>query len=813
MKSILSLTWVAVLLLVGGYAHSEITDVQVHQDGELTTVEVLFHAPIRLASARPKEATGQLRIALVPGRLDDFDGWGTQKIAFDEPDHALASITVEQNADNDLHLILNTRREMYVEILPQYTQRHVLFTLSSPGDRRRLAKSLKSGRLSRYALFLEERPHSLPTLSEIPQLLAREHAVYVADSDREDRHRLMVGFWDSERDALAARAKVLGEFPDTVVTRVSKGEEAYGEFYRLNPQLALARIVDLEPSDGHVRVRASAMTPSSMGRSAVTPVKAAEWIRRSKSEKTHPLMEKADEAFASRDYPRAILLYTRIRDEASGEPQAQAHERLGISRELNGQLAHATKLYRDYLATYTPSDGARRVKLRLDSLAALTAEPSKTRRRPKKKEDWTANHSVSQFYRRHSLTIDGHETIPIDGVFTDATSLIRKSGETLDHESRLSITHVLDLGGNLGDRDIRVSAAYWDSYLTKLSTGIRIGRQSKYAAGVIGRFDGATLRHQFSDQVEIGAVGGFLLDSSFDAPSTDRPVYGLYGTFRSHSGTFSISPFVVQQKYEGVLDRQAVGLQMHWLRQSSMLVGLLDYDFYHGALNNITINANLGMDRPSSFNLSFNQRRSPYITTRNALIGQPFDDLDELERELIDLSLKGLADDRTATSRNIRAGWNHKFDKHWEISSDVGASQFSSTNSSMNVVGFDSRKSMYYSTQVRAIDPFGANSYSAIMLRHNDGDRSAVTSLYWNNRFKIGEQTWLYPRFRFDHRSFDTSGQTQQSWIPSLRLDYRWKKQLRFEFEAGYQITNRETNADDIEIEGLFFRAGYRAVF
>ena len=226
-----------------------------------------------------------------------------------------------------------------------------------------------------------------------------------------------------------------------------------------------------------------------------------------------------------------------------------------------------------------------------------------------------------------------------------------------------------------------------------------------YDAGVIGRFDGATIAHKLTDQIEFGLVGGFLLDSSFDSPNTDRPFYGLYGEYASASGAFSFKPFLLQQTLDGEVDRRAIGFQSHWTSQTTLILGMMDYDVYHAALNNVLLIANFGIGKDSSFNFSFDRRRSPYITTRNALIGQPFEELSDLEQELVDLSLKDLASDRTATTTSVRAGWNRRLSSRWEFTTDVLASELSSTDSSQNVVGFDARQDMYYSMQLARPQP------------------------------------------------------------------------------------------------------------
>ena len=581
----------------------------------------------------------------------------------------------------------------------------------------------------------------------------------------------------------------------------------------------------------HVRLSVNAVTPSNIGRVPDPPAP----VRRAKtpaaqSDVQNPgarasrahsqagadeLLGNAEHAFDSADYERAVALYSKLLQNATGAARRVALERLGLARERNGQAAHAMKRYREYVAENAGTPDAARVQQRMHTLAALAIgqPPALKEAKGRARAGWRTTRSVSQFYRRHSLRVDDDSSVPIDGMFTDLSLLSRATGGAVDHVSRVSLTHLYDLTGDLEDRDLQISNAYWDSYVNAWSTGIRVGRQTKFDAGVIGRFDGAALTQRLNDRLGIGIIGGYLLDSSFDSPGTSRPFYGLYASFTSDSGAFTLNPFVVQQSFEGVTDRQAVGFQSRWISDTTSVMALADYDFHHGALNNVSVMANIGIGSPSSFNLSFDQRRSPYLTTRNALIGQPFDDLSDLERELIDLSLEDLADDRTTTSRTMRAGWNWQLDDRWSMTSDVLLSDLSGTDTSMNVAGFDSRQDVYYSMQVRADDVLGEGSYASVSLRMADSETARTSSVYWNSRFDLGERWWLYPRLRFDYRELDASGQTQYTLVPSLRLDFRLNRWVRFEFEAGYERSTRDTATRDIDLSGVFFRGGYRAVF
>jgi hypothetical protein len=436
-------------------------------------------------------------------------------------------------------------------------------------------------------------------------------------------------------------------------------------------------------------------------------------------------------------------------------------------------------------------------------------------RQPEAKDEfgWNRFTSVSQFYRRHMLEISNDRSVPIDGVFSDMTVSAQKSGTHLDHEARISVSHLQDFTGTLGGRDFQISRAYWGGYLTDWSTGVRVGRQTRYDAGVLGRFDGAVLNHDLGKQLEVGLAAGYLADSSFDMPGTDRPFYGVYGNYTTESGRFGIGPFIVQQKFDGITDRRAVGLQAQYIGESTYVRTMVDYDIFHSALNNVLLAANLGMGKSTSFSASVEQSRSPYLTTRNALIGQPFETLTELEQELVDLSLREVASDRTSVNRSVQLGVNHKLSERWEISADLFGIDSSSTQTSVNIAGFESRQDVAYSAQIRALDLFGANTYSGFLVRRLDGEDTTTTSFYWNNRIGLGSSFWFYPRVRFDLREFATGGQNQTSIVPSIGMDYQFDRRFRFELEFGYEHTTREMLREDISITGLFVRAGYRALF
>jgi hypothetical protein len=583
-----------------------------------------------------------------------------------------------------------------------------------------------------------------------------------------------------------------------------------------DPRLVMLRIGPPAARAMPVALAVASETPDATPRPTAisadaTPVEAA-----TAGSGPEDLEAQARAASAAGDYDTAIRLYTRLVASTEGEQRQRALEMLGVARESNRQLAHAKALYESYLREYPDSEGARRVQQRLAALVAIERPRNSPRRRSNRKEaaGWELSSYLSQFYQRQSIEIDGNTSVPIEGVFSDAGVFASRNGSNLDQEVRVSVSHLLDFSEleSLDGREYQVGSLYWDGFSNRLRSGIRIGRQSRSRAGVLGRFDGAVITHRPNTNLSLDISGGLLLDYSFEGPDPDRPFFGVSGEWVSDSGAVSFAPFFVQQDFDGVLDRRAVGLQSRMQSGDLTLFSLVDYDLHYSELNNVSLTGNFRVGR-SEASAAYEHRKSPYLTTRNALIGQPYDDLSDLERAILDLQLEDIASDRTATSETARFALTTPLSEHWAVTADVVVSDFSSTETSADVIGLEPYETVYSSIQIRSTDLFGDASYSALMLRHADSDTSGTTSLYWDNRFGLGEHWWVYPRLRVDHRSFDQTDDTQWTTRPSLRLDFRYTPRMRFEIETGYWWTEREFSARSLDITGLFLRAGYHASF
>jgi len=73
----------------------------------------------------------------------------------------------------------------------------------------------------------------------------------------------------------------------------------------------------------------------------------------------------------------------------------------------------------------------------------------------------------------------------------------------------------------------------------------------------------------------------------------------------------------------------------------------------------------------------------------------------------------------------------------------------------------------------------------------------------------------FYPRIRVDYRDFTNTGDSQWTVAPSLRLDYRPTRTMYFEFEGGYDRTERDAQLQTqaVDLVGYYIRLGWRTLF
>jgi hypothetical protein len=615
-------------------------------------------------------------------------------------------------------------------------------------------------------------------------------------------YRLRIGFFASERDARAALEPLAERFPRAWIGRAEPAEVELAS----SSSFGAGQLVGVKPVPSADAPAATVAAPAT-GPGTLSP------------ERLVALQQEGRDAMLNGDYESAIRVYTRLLQEP-GEHRPEAREYLGLARERNGQIAHASAEYRAYLAEYPNGEGARRVQQRLNGLTTAAAGPRDPLRRgtADTKSRWDVATGLSQYYRRDMNQFDEDlpEVVSLEAVFTDLDLSVRRSGDSVDLQSRIVISNLYDLMdvplSRFSDPN-RVSYAYFDVTQSEGTWLLRAGRQTLHNWGVLGRFDGVHFAYDWAQDRRVHFTSGFPVESTRNGVDRRREFYGVAVDFDHLIGAWDFSTFVNLGTIEGVDDRQAIGLEAHYLDDKRSVTSLLDYDYGYGELNTALVLATWRFENRLTLTGLLESRTSPVLTTRNALIGQPVTSVDELLLVWTEDEIREIAQDRTADSTTVTLGLAKPIFERFQVNADVTAMEIGATVQSFGVPAIPGTgQQVYYSTSLVGSALFGSGDVSIFNLRYGVADDFTTAQLTYDVRFPVGRRVRLNPRVRLGTWE-STDGRTRDTTSASFRLLLNLRNRYRFEAEFGSDEFLRTDRTFRQDATGTYVNLGYRADF
>jgi tetratricopeptide (TPR) repeat protein len=510
-------------------------------------------------------------------------------------------------------------------------------------------------------------------------------------------------------------------------------------------------------------------------------------------------------AMSARDYPKAIGILTKLQRQPEFADRARAQELLGLARERSGQLAHAKAEYEEYLQRYPKGEAAERVSFRLRTLRAAEAKARTGRDAGGEAQGWELSGGVAQMFRYDGSRITNGAPPPNTGnlppaapttadnaVFNDVDFLARRRAASFDWIGRVSAGYDKEFSqGALGNAT-RVSLASLEVLDRSLGLLARIGRQAQNADGILGSFDGLFASWQFRPSWAVNAAAGYPVELLVLSPQTQERFETVALAYTPQNAHWDSSLFVSTQQFNGLRDRQAVGLEGRYLASRASLVAVVDYDTAYHTLNTASVLGTLQL--PAHWAVSFDaeRRNSPVLETRNALIGQPFTDLTQLQQVFTPAQIYQLALDRTPITQNYSLTATKPLGQRFQWTTIVSGTQTAGSPASGGVQAIPATSLLLnYQTQLYGSNLWHSGDFNVITLTHGNTEIGTIDSVSINSRFPIGGAWRLGPRLTAERLKQITDGASQTTYIPSMLLDYQRNNKL-LQIDFGGQLGQRQ---------------------
>lgn len=837
-----------------------LSDVSATSVGSCAVMTINFNINIQILSFFPQTGGRELHVRVKP-----LEGRPLSRESLRAPTDVSALRSIEYEGDNASGPVLSLffNRDVKFDVAAGESPQTVIISITEPGSTT-ACRAVETGRARTPTVLSTSQEAAVkPTgaaLSSVPSglyvvnVLSQpgdigdlpaakrnelvDYLVYETRFERDGQnwHRLRAGFFETRAAAEAARARLAKSFPDAWVVSVAAQEREQGVASRL----------DL----GGV-ARASSTTVAN-----TSPASPADIAKALKTEAD------AEAALKAGENDRAIQLLTQALTFPENDRTPRALELLGLTRERKGQLAHARAEYEDYLQRYPSGEGADRVRQRLSALNVPgTAAPEQLRAASGSKGQvatasnwrWGLRGSFSQFYLRDqsTTTVDAARVDP--NAIDPVTGLPVRAGtppQTLTNLNQLQSNADISVSGGNDQmqvllraagaysadfrptgRDVKaLTALYLDFTDNKTNAAIRIGRQTRNNSGILGRFDGALLGWQANRKLRFNVAGGFpVLSSRQLYIGSDRAFYGLSADIGSKRDALQTTIYWFDQRSHGLVDRQAIGTELRYIKGSFNAYAIVDYDVKFNKLNLGLLTFNYTMKDQSSLSLTADYRQSPLLTTANSLQGQTFPggllpilNLGDLKPFFTDQQIYQIAQDNTLVAKSLTVSYSRPLTKKLQTNVDFTLTNTGGTQGTFLVTPGSlpvdpqpaTGREYYYGAQVIGNGMIFSNDIYILSGRYADTQRSRTYTADINARIPLTSKLRVSPRARYGIRNDKFSDSTFQQFQPTLRINYYPIRQAEIELELGGNFSRQQSTLQGTSSEtGIFISAGYRLDF
>jgi hypothetical protein len=541
---------------------------------------------------------------------------------------------------------------------------------------------------------------------------------------------------------------------------------------------------------------------------------------------------------SARDYPKAIGQLTKLQRQPEFPQRAAMQELLGLARERASQLAHAKAEYQEYLSRYPSGEAADRVARRLAVLRAASTQARTGSRGGGEQSNsgWNFSGGFGQSYRSDASNVSNtvSTTVPSttptvknsqkqNALYNDFDMLARRRGERFDFLARLSAGYAKNFGGvtaTSSDNSLkRLSVLSFEVADRQLGMLARLGRQTHTGGGVLGAFDGLYFGWQMKPSLGFNLSTGYPVERTNAGIQKHRKFWEIAIPYTPPGAHWDARVYFSQQLFDGLRDRQGVGLEARVLLPRASLTGLVDYDVFFKSLNAIALLGTMQLPARWSLSMDAERRNAPSIGLYNALIGQtdinnvPIQTVEQLQSLYTNEQIVQLARDRTAETSNYSLTATRPLGQRFQFATTIGVSEVGATPDSGGVLAQEaSGKAVSFQSQIYGSSIWREGDFNVLSLAYAKNETGKIASLGTTSRLPVGGAWRLGPRLSIDRRQLASDGSTELSFLPSVLLDYQRARRL-LQLEAGGQVGKRNATLQTQKTTRYYVSLSYRIGF
>ena len=343
---------------------------------------------------------------------------------------------------------------------------------------------------------------------------------------------------------------------------------------------------------------------------------------------------------------------------------------------------------------------------------------------------------------------------------------------------------------------------------------IQFGSRIGAGSGMLGEFDGIQVDYRLTGGLTVNGVAGYPVLSSKDKFNASRQMFGINAVTGKFAQAWDLNSYLIEQQKNGQLTNRSVGGALRYLQPKRSLLVFFDYDVFQGSLGAFMTSGAWKLPYRTTLSAAVDIRNSPIRKQQKKYLKQTMTSSEGWYWILPDQRIKHFTKSGSHEVSTLALGLSHNLSKRIKLSGDVAMMDVSSAVSSGNPRAAAARLSEYfYHLKLSGTDMMIPGDRNVLDLRHQVSDSAKISSASLNTKYAINRFWDISPRLRADYRNNTPDDSVQWVTAPSLKMEYRWRKQSGLHFQAGGEWLAKE-NPDGYETRSSYFmNLGYKANF
>jgi len=515
------------------------------------------------------------------------------------------------------------------------------------------------------------------------------------------------------------------------------------------------------------------------------------------------LFMKAQNALNNHNYDESEAIFKKIIAANDKRHKASALVSLGDIYEKTGDLASAVDVYKQYISLYPHALNINRITDRKHAL-----EEQLHANRP-----WVSSGEFSQSLSRHTNYVDNIDPLQ-PPIYTERNSIItylNYTGYKNFADSSLRVKFNGDYDYSLINQQSykTLSVSYLSLAYSARSQTAELGRQPCYGCGIDGLLDGVSYSYAPVAPVEFKLSAGHPVDYSSNPYQNDRTLYSLNIDARKLFGNTNLGAYYARQTIEGIDDREAVGMTFNYYGQKLSLSSNIDYDLFYDTFNYLFVSARYLTNDNVSYNVTYTNQRSPFLSLRNALYGQAETTVHELLALVTLDELKTLSEQRTSSIRTLTLNTVRPISDNLQTSLDISILHRSDIALPYDITGNVPGYGWVLGGQLIGSNLVKNGDLNIASAEYMKDDKNESTLLRLSSRYPATELIEIDLAIALRHTDF--YGETPQ-WklFPTLAVSYQVKDNLLLEAAGGIEYADPDITQIPSNKSGSFYEFRYR---